>query len=70
MKIAMAIQRLLAITVGIFGFLSMFGEVPESADLSAQAWVTVGGLVILGLSLAWLWICDKEETYFLHHEAR
>lgn len=66
MKIAMAIQKVLAIVVGMFGFLSMFGEVPESADLSAQAWVTVGGLVILGLSLGWLWLVDKEEDYFIH----
>ena len=69
MKALIITQRLIATMVGIFGFLTMFGETPIEQGLEAQLWVTLGGIAILGISLIWLWLTDKETEYFIH-EAR
>lgn len=69
MKIAMAIQKVLAIMAGIYGFLTMFSETPIEQGLMAQLWTTLGGAAILVLCALWIWLIGIEEDRFIH-EAR
>ncbi len=69
MKVMIFIQKLIAILVGIYGFLTMFSETPIEQGLMAQLWTTLGGAVILVLCALWIWLIGIEEDRFIH-EAR
>jgi len=66
MKILVFMQRILALVAMVVGAILMFSEAPLGQGLSAQVWLTVGGFCIVLLSIAWLWIANKEEGYFIH----
>lgn len=69
MKLLIISQRLMASIALVVGFFLMLSETPLEKGLLAQAWLTFGGMFVILLSLAWLWLIDKEESYFIH-EAR
>lgn len=66
MKAMIWLQRLIAIGVGMFGFLTMFSETPIEQGILTQLWVTLGGAFILGLSVAWLFLISFEEERFIN----
>lgn len=61
MKILVYIQRLIAVGVAMFGFLMMFSEVPVTESVWSQLFVTLGGLTIMLLGAAWIWLTGVEE---------
>lgn len=69
MKAMIWLQKLMAVLVGIYGFLTMFSETPIEQGLMAQLWTTLGGAAILGLCALWIWLIGIEEDRFIH-EAR
>lgn len=69
MKAMIWLQKLIAILVGMYGFLTMFSETPIEQGLMAQLWTTLGGGVILVLCALWIWLIGIEEDRFIH-EAR
>ena len=66
MRFLIELQRFIAIIVLVIGFVLMISETPISEGFGAQAWLTIGGLGIILLSIGWLWLISKEEGYFLH----
>lgn len=61
MKVILWLQRLIAVGVAIFGFLLMFSEVPVTESVWSQLFVTLGGLTIMLLGVAWIWLTGVEE---------
>lgn len=68
MKMMIVLQRILALVAIIIGIVLMLSEVPMSAGLLAQAWLTCGGFFIVLLSIGWEWLINKEEGFI--HETR
>lgn len=69
MKLLIISQRLMALVAMIVGIVLMISETPLEEGLIVQAWLTFGGMFVILLSLAWMWLISKEERYFIH-EAR
>ena len=62
MKIIIGLQRVLALITIAIGIVLTFAETPLNEGLSIQAWVTCGGIALVGVSLLWIALINWEDS--------
>ena len=66
MKIILFLQKIIVIVGVCFGLSLLFSEVPITESLWTQAKVTLGGLGLIALSIAYYGLIAWEEGRFLN----
>ena len=66
MKVMLVIQRVLAVLVGMYGFVLMFSEAELTAGIIEQLQPFVSGLALMVVSFGWLVLTGLEEDWFVN----
>ena len=64
MKILEAIQTILAIVLMVCGIILFISETPITASLWEQIKLTGAGVLLIALSVGWLFLLGREEEKF------
>lgn len=64
MKAITVIQKIMALMMLCVGFIMTFSEVPITQGWENQAWLSCGGLALIGVCLLWLKLVGWEESCF------
>lgn len=70
MKALLIIQRILALAIGICGFILAFSEVDVTAPASQQLALTLGGFALVAVAIGWGILTGIEEDAFLRKTTR
>ena len=61
MKVLIVLQKVLAMLAICTGMILSISDAPVAAGVTDQAWLTCGGIAVVGMSLLWVALISWEE---------